>query len=927
METDTVMANNIQPIQCINDNGDQEQYHTTSRIYSKVSVRSTNSNATSSSKQTQNSNYRLVRNLKQLLRKTTGFVSPTQDFILSHGNEGPVNTNTSVLGPITYQSSVKEILKYANINNISLPTDNFCASYRKLQLDGISMQKITRNKHKWYLFKLDTDNSAVKWKFGNKRLELDAIRDVRIGNMASNYREEYGVSDSYADLWMTIIYSVSNKLKALHIISEDKQKFDTFLNCICGLVMRRRQLMESISIPDSDKFAKIHWNTTVSERVEDESNDTLTFSEVTKLCKRFHIYCSRDHLWKIFNIADINHNQLLNFSEFQYFVKLLRERKEVNIIWNKLSQHSGSLDIETFYHFVKHTQKEDSITFDECEVVFNKYKSPTSVFMDEEGFLKYLSNIPFMNDSSEQNSDYSQPLNHYFIASSHNTYLLGKQFAETPSVEAYIQVLQQGCRSIEIDIWDDEKGPVVCHGALTAAIPLVNVFKVIRKYAFISSPFPLIVSLEIHCNKENQKIINNNLKEIFNDLLYLTNSDETILPSPLELRHKIIVKAKKPKNLILDSSGITTLVSRNGSSNDENLFSFTSSQNDDSEESNSTASSPPLSLFASSVNVKSDSTSSAYVAEPTNFNRIKRIGHLKGRTPVIKEILDNSTIHGLKYRNFSLPESKTTAHCFSLNEKKVDSMSKESSLKLAIDKHNRRYLMRIYPHALRYKSSNFNPINYWKLGTQMVATNWQTNDLGQQINLAMFQLTNQKNEISHSGYVLKPKSLITPVPKVNDIVNLYRKLQDKYIKNPFEINIRILSAQLLPKIEKKGSSNPNFAPYVSLKFINDDSALVKSLHNLKNCVKVSDLEIRTNTCPGNGFNPVWETEVSFTVSNLDFSFVQFIVKTDEIPLAVCTIKLEYLKSGYRHIPLYNVEGEQYIFSTLFIYSEISNKLS
>lgn len=55
----------------------------------------------------------------------------------------------------------------------------------------------------------------------------------------------------------------------------------------------------------------------------------------------------------------------------------------------------------------------------------------------------------FNPDHYSVNQDMSQPLCNYFIASSHNTYLMGDQLMSQSRVDMYAWVLQAGCRCVE----------------------------------------------------------------------------------------------------------------------------------------------------------------------------------------------------------------------------------------------------------------------------------------------------------------------------------------------------------------------------------------------------------------------------------------------------------------------------------------------
>ncbi|UYV83892.1 PLCB4 [Cordylochernes scorpioides] len=179
------------------------------------------------------------------------------------------------------------------------------------------------------------------------------------------------------------------------------------------------------------------------------------------------------------------------------------------------------------------------------------------------GFMNYLmsaENAPVLLDRLDVYMDMDQPLCHYYISSSHNTYLIGRQFGGRSSVEMYRQVLLSGCRCIELDCWDgkgDEEEPIITHGkAMCTDISFKDVLYAIRDCAFVTTPYPIILSFENHCrwsklHKKQQYKLARYCDEILGDYL-LRDSLSHIpleagvpLPSPNDLLYKIIIKNKK----------------------------------------------------------------------------------------------------------------------------------------------------------------------------------------------------------------------------------------------------------------------------------------------------------------------------------------------------------------------------------------------
>eukprot|EP01062_Namystynia_karyoxenos_P033007 TRINITY_DN24290_c0_g1_i1.p1 TRINITY_DN24290_c0_g1~~TRINITY_DN24290_c0_g1_i1.p1 ORF type:complete len:1327 (+),score=232.83 TRINITY_DN24290_c0_g1_i1:78-4058(+) len=149
--------------------------------------------------------------------------------------------------------------------------------------------------------------------------------------------------------------------------------------------------------------------------------------------------------------------------------------------------------------------------------------------------------------------DMTQPLNSYYIESSHNTYLEGHQLYGKSSAEIYGEVLMMGCRCVEIDCWNGSGGePQVTHGrTLCSAVTFRSVVEVIARCAFHTrdgreNPYPIVLSLEMHCSDDQQRRIAEHMTAVFGSRLEAAPEpgQESQHFSPEALRFKVLTKAK-----------------------------------------------------------------------------------------------------------------------------------------------------------------------------------------------------------------------------------------------------------------------------------------------------------------------------------------------------------------------------------------------
>lgn len=406
--------------------------------------------------------------------------------------------------------------------------------------------------------------------------------------------------------------------------------------------------------------------------------------------------------------------------------------------------------------------------------------------------------------------------------------------------------------------------PRVLHGyTLTKEVSFRDVCIAIRDAAFVHSDLPIIVSLEVHAGREQQEVMVEIIEEIWKGLLVrpLSSVCEQ-LPSPGELRRKILIKVKyvAPEKVTAQMSTPSLRRKKSASS---------SSSSDDQ--------------------------------GPDDAKKAKKSS--------IIEALSALGVYTRSYhfKDLSSPEATAPCHVFSLSEKKF--MDVHETVGPTLFSHNRNYLMRAFPSGTRVSSSNLDPAVFWRSGVQIVALNWQKYDAGTMLNEGMFA--------GSSGWVLKPKEYRGQQHGQNAIVS-NESQGDAIAHKTLFLSIEILAAQNLPL--PIGDDKPDgFRPYVKCE-LHVEKPEERTTAPIEGGGKSKDGEYKTKTKSSRGIHPDFggqrvERVEFLNVSGVveELSFVRFKVQDDELGkddlAAWACIRLDRLRTGYRFVHLLNAAGE------------------
>ncbi|KAL3986741.1 ribonuclease III [Sarotherodon galilaeus] len=600
----------------------------------------------------------------------------------------------------------------------------------------------------------------------------------------------------------------------------------------------------------------------------DQNNDgKMSYDEVKWLLLMINIDVSEQYARCLFKRCDRSGDGRLDHTEIEEFCRELLRRPELDAVFRHYSSNGSVLSTAELRDFLGDQGEDASLNHARSLILTYELNdwAQKNLFMTQNGFTMYmlsLENDVFNPNHARVYQDMTHPLAHYFISSSHNTYLTKDQVTGASSTEPYMRALIQGCRCVELDCWDGDKGePVIYHGhTLTSKVPFKEVIETIGQYAFKTSPYPLILSLENHCSVEQQAVMAKHLRNILGKkLLTKPLSDQPLrdLPSPEELKGRILVKGKKHTPHLGELGKNSSCTSFSSSSEDE---------------------------LAGSIK-------STPMKDPA-----------KVRSKLCPELSDLVVYcKSVPFRGFGNVSEKPPNEMSSFSENDALKHIKESG-KLFV-RHNSRQLSRIYPCGQRLQSSNYDPQEMWNCGCQLVALNFQT--AGEQMDL------NQGRFLAngHCGYVLKPSFLCSPTSNFNP-----ENTGGGPGHTPTQLTIRIISAQQLPKINtEKASSIVDPLVWVEIHGVAIDKAKQKT-HRIDNngfnprwdCTLSFQLQVPELAL------------VRFVVEDHDHA-----TKNDFV--GQFTLPFTSFRIGYRHIHLLKADGSSLSPATLFIHVKVTRR--
>uniref|UniRef100_A0AAZ3SWG0 Phosphoinositide phospholipase C n=1 Tax=Oncorhynchus tshawytscha TaxID=74940 RepID=A0AAZ3SWG0_ONCTS len=564
----------------------------------------------------------------------------------------------------------------------------------------------------------------------NQTFSIDEIESVRKGRQSEGLQKH--TEAHVEDRCFSIIFK--GRRRNLDLIATSAEEARQWVNGLEKIISNMKKLNS-------------HWIFNCMRKADKNKDNKMTLKELKHFLRQINIEVDDMYAEVLFAKCDKSNSGSLEGPEIKHFYDLLIYREEIDVIYGKYATTGEQMSVKDLLNFLLNEQREVA-TMEDAVSLIERYELDDSAkqknHMTKDGFLMYLHQEEgsiFNPAHKEVFQDMSQPINHYFISSSHNTYLMEDQLKGHSSTEAYIKALMKSCRCVELDCWDGAHGePIIYHGhTLTSKVLFKDVIKAIKEYAFKTSEYPVILSLENHCTLEQQKLMAKHMISILGSAL---------LTSPLEDQMPTAFPSPQVR--------------------DEQII------NQSNHQSTHPPINPPEDEAAETSNSKTDTNGQKAKAKKSKIKLAKQLSDL---------VIYCKSVH---FSGFEHAKDKQAFYeMSSFKESKAVNLAETAGN--AFIHHNMTKLSRIYPAGSRTDSSNYNPVSLWNAGCQIVALNFQTPSKEMDLNQGRFR----SNGVS--GYVLKPGFQRYPGTEFDPMT---------LTKGPCVVYYSVISAQQLPKLNK-----------------------------------------------------------------------------------------------------------------------------
>ncbi|KAI0397731.1 PLC-like phosphodiesterase [Xylariaceae sp. FL0594] len=565
--------------------------------------------------------------------------------------------------------------------------------------------------------------------------------------------------------------------------------------------------------------------------------------------------------------------------------------------------------------------------------------------------------------------DLTKPISNYFIDSSHNTYLSGNQLSGKATTETYRRALREGCRCVEIDVWDNVVSPspekslagsirgsrpaharqISTSSLHTAAAHLKGLVddKIEQTRQFLGvekshSRSPRCSKFEASgwarpepsTARGPSSTIETPLEQPLAESRQTLPLDEPIVMHGYTLNQPIGFRqvCRAIRKDAFTTSRLPLIISLEVHACREQQEIMVQIMKEEWEgvlvdkphEACPNGRMPRLEELLDKILVKvkratmspESSTMASSLAprivvddEAASGSEDDRSARKLPKVPICEKLSQLAVYtHSEHFDTFEAPNAKIPSHIFSINEDKL--LNLWESKRADLFAHNRQFFMRAYPKPTRWDSSNFDPSQFWRKGVQMAAMNRQKWDEGMMLNRAMFS--------GEQGWVLKP------VGFRSDGVEMSEQTSAHPSYRTFDLLITVIAGQHIPLPEgmprdKASSLRPLVACELHLE--KADERLTTSKEGTP---KTRITEWKKQTGSGSSDHPEFKPQnrdLCFTGIHRvvePLSFVRFrvehepsrVVSLKENFSSWACIRLDRLATGYRLVTLLDPNGNE-----------------